>query len=114
MISVAHKISSKILYLNSFTRIELLLSSQTRLQECLKERAEILQALELAERNRKHEHERSIKARLSWNQRKKELEEELRRTKGQLKDTKKKQEVHRFLTACIIQRWKHYKNIILK
>ncbi|XP_053096994.1 calcium-binding and coiled-coil domain-containing protein 1 isoform X3 [Pangasianodon hypophthalmus] len=65
---------------------------QSRLQECLKERAELLQALETAERSREHERECSHRTREAWEQRSKELEEELRHTREQMEDMKKKQE----------------------
>ncbi|MCJ8741922.1 hypothetical protein PDJAM_G00076320 [Pangasius djambal] len=65
---------------------------QSRLQECLKERAELLQALETAERSREHERECSHRTREAWEQRSKELEQELRHTREQMEDMKKKQE----------------------
>ncbi|XP_017342468.2 calcium-binding and coiled-coil domain-containing protein 1 [Ictalurus punctatus] len=65
---------------------------QSRLQECLKERAELLQSLEAAERSCKHERECSLRTREVWEQRSKELEEELRHTREQMEDMKKRQE----------------------
>ncbi|XP_062871224.1 calcium-binding and coiled-coil domain-containing protein 1 [Trichomycterus rosablanca] len=74
---------------------------QSRLQECLKERAEVLQALELAERNWKREQESLIRAKQAWNHRSKELEEELMHTKGQLEDMRKKEEELEALTMVL-------------
>ncbi|XP_058265839.1 calcium-binding and coiled-coil domain-containing protein 1 isoform X3 [Hemibagrus wyckioides] len=74
---------------------------QSRLQECLKERAELLQALEAAERSREHERECSNRTREVWERRSKELEEELRLTSEQMDDMKKKQEELAALTAVL-------------
>ncbi|XP_060793522.1 calcium-binding and coiled-coil domain-containing protein 1 [Neoarius graeffei] len=65
---------------------------QSRLQECLKERAELLKVLEAAERRCEHERECSQRTREVWEQRSKELEEELRHTREQMEDMKTKQE----------------------
>ncbi|KAK3519230.1 hypothetical protein QTP70_022222 [Hemibagrus guttatus] len=74
---------------------------QSRLQECLKERAELLQALEAAERSREHERECSNRTIEVWEQRSKELEEELRLTREQMEDMKKKQEELAALTEIL-------------
>ncbi|XP_060749689.1 calcium-binding and coiled-coil domain-containing protein 1 isoform X2 [Tachysurus vachellii] len=74
---------------------------QSRLQECLKERAELLQALEAAERSCEHERECSHRTREMWERRSKELEEELRLTREQMEDMKKKQEELAALTEVL-------------
>ncbi|KAL7859317.1 hypothetical protein SRHO_G00144640 [Serrasalmus rhombeus] len=86
-------------------RAELL---QGRLQECLKERAELLQALEAAERNREREQERADRARDAWEKKQRELEreisklqEELRQTREQVEEIKKKQEEMEALTEAL-------------
>ncbi|XP_022532793.2 calcium-binding and coiled-coil domain-containing protein 1 [Astyanax mexicanus] len=77
-------------------RAELL---QGRLQECLKERAELLQALEAAERSREGEQESVRRSREVWEKQQEELEreiselqEELRHSREQREELKKKQE----------------------
>ncbi|XP_027011089.2 calcium-binding and coiled-coil domain-containing protein 1 [Tachysurus fulvidraco] len=74
---------------------------QSRLQECLKERAELLLALEAAERSCEHERECSHRTREMWERRSKELEEELRLTREQMEDMKKKQEELSALTEVL-------------
>lgn len=63
----------------------------------MKERAELLQALEAAERSCEHERECSHTTREMWERRSKELEEELRLTREQMEDMKKKQEVEKLI-----------------
>ncbi|TSL61220.1 Calcium-binding and coiled-coil domain-containing protein 1 [Bagarius yarrelli] len=74
---------------------------QRRLQECLKERAELLQALEAAEKSHEHERESSHRAAEVWEQRSMELEGELRLIREQMKDMKKKQEEITALTEVL-------------
>ncbi|XP_076839780.1 calcium-binding and coiled-coil domain-containing protein 1 [Brachyhypopomus gauderio] len=71
---------------------------QSRLQECLKERAELLQALEASERGREKEREGVDALREAWERRRSQLEqevsclrEELRHTSEQVVEMKKKQ-----------------------
>ncbi|XP_051961986.1 calcium-binding and coiled-coil domain-containing protein 1 isoform X2 [Xyrauchen texanus] len=71
---------------------------QSRLQECLKERAELLKALEAADQNVDRETERREKERSSWEQHRKELErkitelkEEVRKYTVKVEEMKKKQ-----------------------
>ncbi|XP_051516995.1 calcium-binding and coiled-coil domain-containing protein 1-like isoform X2 [Myxocyprinus asiaticus] len=71
---------------------------QSRLQECLKERAELLKALEAADQNVDRETERRERDRSSWEQNRKELErniselkEEVRKYTAKLEEMKKKQ-----------------------
>ncbi|XP_046725402.1 calcium-binding and coiled-coil domain-containing protein 1 isoform X2 [Silurus meridionalis] len=66
---------------------------QSRLEECLKERADLLLALEVAERSREHERKCLERTKAAWEQRSKELEGELRHTREQMEDMKKKQEM---------------------
>uniref|UniRef100_A0A8C1IGS4 Calcium binding and coiled-coil domain 1a n=1 Tax=Cyprinus carpio TaxID=7962 RepID=A0A8C1IGS4_CYPCA len=71
---------------------------QSRLQECLKERAELLQALEVADQNMEREKGRRERDRSSWEQSRKELErkigelkEEVREYREKVEEMKKKQ-----------------------
>lgn len=71
---------------------------QSRLQECLKERAELLQALEAADQNVEREKGRRERDRGSWEHTRKELErkiddlkEEVREYREKVEDMKKKQ-----------------------
>ncbi|XP_050952082.1 calcium-binding and coiled-coil domain-containing protein 1 [Labeo rohita] len=71
---------------------------QSRLQECLKERAELLQALEAADQNVEREKSRRERDRSSWEQSRKELErkigdlkEEVREYREKVEEMKKKQ-----------------------
>ena len=93
------------------SRLSPLCVAQGRLQECLKERAELLQALEAAERSRERERERADRARDAWEKKQRELEreiselqEELRQTREQVEEMKKKQEVQNCRAAAIRQR----------
>lgn len=74
--------------------------AQGRLQECLKERAELLHVLEAAERSLENERERADKAKEAWEKKQRKLEQEisklqqeLRHTREQVEEMKKKQEV---------------------
>lgn len=86
-------------------RAELL---QGRLQECLKERAELLQALEAAERSRGRERESTERTREAWEKKQEELEreiselqEELRRSREQVEELKKKREEMESLVVSV-------------
>ncbi|XP_033486096.2 calcium-binding and coiled-coil domain-containing protein 1 isoform X2 [Epinephelus lanceolatus] len=68
-------------------RAELL---QSRLQECLRERAELLQALEAANRQREKEKEEYRRARDAWDRRRKEIESDITRLQGELKHSREK------------------------
>ncbi|KAL7398463.1 hypothetical protein ABVT39_010417 [Epinephelus coioides] len=68
-------------------RAELL---QSRLQECLRERAELLQALEVANRQREKEKEEYRRARDAWDRRRKEIESDITRLQGELKHSREK------------------------
>ncbi|XP_030624432.1 calcium-binding and coiled-coil domain-containing protein 1 [Chanos chanos] len=67
-------------------RAELL---QHRLQECLKERVELLHALEVADSNRERERERSERARDAWEQTRRELEKQISNLKEEVKQKEK-------------------------
>ncbi|KAF5897449.1 calcium-binding and coiled-coil domain-containing protein 1-like, partial [Clarias magur] len=82
---------------------------QSRLQECLKERAELLQALEAAEKSRDRERECSSRSREVWEQRSKELEEELGHIREHMGDMKKKQEE----TAVLCEAQQEEKQLLL-
>lgn len=68
-------------------RAELL---QSRLQECLRERAELLQVQEAANRKREKEKEEYKKAREAWERRCKELENDITRMQEELKQNQEK------------------------
>ncbi|XP_012697162.2 calcium-binding and coiled-coil domain-containing protein 1 [Clupea harengus] len=77
-------------------RAELL---QSRLQECLKERGELLQALEAADRIREREKDRSGRVKESWERVRRQLErdladlkEELGQSQEEVEEMKRKQE----------------------
>lgn len=74
--------------------------SQSRLQECLKERGELLQALEAADRIREREKDRSGRVKESWERVRRQLErdladlkEELGQSQEEVEEMKRKQEV---------------------
>ncbi|XP_059188439.1 calcium-binding and coiled-coil domain-containing protein 1 [Centropristis striata] len=71
-------------------RAELL---QSRLQECLRERAELLQAQEAANRQREKEKEEYRKAREVWDRRRKGLESDIARLQEELKQSREKMEL---------------------
>ncbi|XP_042347659.1 calcium-binding and coiled-coil domain-containing protein 1 isoform X2 [Plectropomus leopardus] len=68
-------------------RAELL---QSRLQECLRERAELLQAQEVANRQREKEKEEYKRAREAWDRRRKGIESDLARLQEELKQSQEK------------------------
>ncbi|XP_062397207.1 calcium-binding and coiled-coil domain-containing protein 1 [Sardina pilchardus] len=70
-------------------RAELL---QSRLQECLKERGELLQALESADRGRERERERSERAREAWERARRLLESDLASLKKELRHSREEME----------------------
>ncbi|XP_029291555.1 calcium-binding and coiled-coil domain-containing protein 1 isoform X1 [Cottoperca gobio] len=70
-------------------RAELL---QSRLQECLRERAELLQALEAAKRQEEKEMEGYKRAREAWDRRRKGLESDISRLQDELKQSQEKVE----------------------
>ncbi|XP_029995765.1 calcium-binding and coiled-coil domain-containing protein 1 isoform X2 [Sphaeramia orbicularis] len=70
-------------------RAELL---QSRLQECLRERAELLQLQEAASRQREREKQEYKRAREAWERQRKELEIDIFRLREELKQTQEKME----------------------
>lgn len=68
-------------------RAELL---QSRLQECLRERAELLQAQEEANRQREKEKEEFKRAREAWDRRRKGIESDIARLQEELNQSQKK------------------------
>ncbi|XP_023280911.1 calcium-binding and coiled-coil domain-containing protein 1-like [Seriola lalandi dorsalis] len=68
-------------------RAELL---QSRLQECLRERAELLQVQEVANRQREKEKEEYKRAREAWDRQRKELESDIDRLQEELKQSREK------------------------
>ncbi|XP_046896652.1 calcium-binding and coiled-coil domain-containing protein 1 isoform X1 [Hypomesus transpacificus] len=70
-------------------RAELL---QSRLQECLRERAELLQGREAADRMREREKERHERAREAWERGRHELESSLARLNEELRESREKRE----------------------
>lgn len=78
----------------------MLLCLKIRLQECLQERAELLQAHEAANRQREKEKMEYKRAREAWERRRRELESEISRLQRelnhnfkQIQDMERKQEV---------------------
>ncbi|KAF1390477.1 hypothetical protein PFLUV_G00058480 [Perca fluviatilis] len=70
-------------------RAELL---QSRLQECLRERAELLQAQEAANRQREKEKEEYKRAREAWDRRRKGLESDIANLQEEMKQSREKVE----------------------
>ncbi|XP_012991957.4 calcium-binding and coiled-coil domain-containing protein 1 isoform X2 [Esox lucius] len=70
-------------------RAELL---QSRLQECLRERAELLHAREAAERMKEREKERHGRAREAWDREREELERNIGELKGELQQSRDRME----------------------
>ncbi|KAF7662736.1 hypothetical protein LDENG_00227290 [Lucifuga dentata] len=70
-------------------RAELL---QSRLQDCLRERAELLQLQEAANRQREREKEEYKRTREAWERRHKELENDITGLQDELKESQKKME----------------------
>ncbi|XP_034393056.1 calcium-binding and coiled-coil domain-containing protein 1 [Cyclopterus lumpus] len=68
-------------------RAELL---QGRLQECLRERAELLQAQEAANRQREKDQEQDKRAREAWDRRRRGLESDMARLQEELKQSREK------------------------
>ncbi|XP_054465658.1 calcium-binding and coiled-coil domain-containing protein 1 [Anoplopoma fimbria] len=68
-------------------RAELL---QGRLQECLRERAELLQAQEVANRQREKDQEEYRRAREAWDRRRRGLESDIARLEEELKQSREK------------------------
>ncbi|KPP73546.1 calcium-binding and coiled-coil domain-containing protein 1-like [Scleropages formosus] len=61
---------------------------QTRLEECLQERSELLQAKEAAERGRRQEREQREKAQKEWGRVREELEGDVHELKGKLRQSR--------------------------
>uniref|UniRef100_A0A8C9S5I2 Calcium binding and coiled-coil domain 1b n=1 Tax=Scleropages formosus TaxID=113540 RepID=A0A8C9S5I2_SCLFO len=61
---------------------------QTRLEECLQERSELLQAKEVAERGRRQEREQREKAQKEWGRVREELEGDVHELKGKLRQSR--------------------------
>ncbi|XP_040008107.1 calcium-binding and coiled-coil domain-containing protein 1 [Xiphias gladius] len=88
-------------------RAELL---QSRLQECLRERAELLQLQEATNRQREKEREEYKRAREAWDRQCKELEndidrlhEELKQSQEKIKEIERKQKVEQALGESLAQ-----------
>ncbi|XP_065141405.1 calcium-binding and coiled-coil domain-containing protein 1 isoform X2 [Paramisgurnus dabryanus] len=65
---------------------------QSRLQDCLKERADLLQALEAADQNMARERDKSEKDRSFWEQSHKEMEQKISGLKEEVREYKEKVE----------------------
>lgn len=65
-------------------------SCQSRLQECLRERAELLQVQEAANRQREKEKVEYKRAREAWDRRHRELEGDIARLQEELKQSQEK------------------------
>lgn len=65
-------------------------SSQSRLQECLRERAELLQVQEAANKQREKEKREYKRGREAWDRRCKELESDITRLQEELKQSQEK------------------------
>lgn len=65
-------------------------SSQSRLQECLRERAELLQVQEAANKQREKEKREYKRGREAWDRRCKELESDIIRLQEELKQSREK------------------------
>lgn len=69
-----------------------MVSCQSRLQECLRERAELLQVQEAANRQREKEKGEYKRTREAWDRRRKELEYDIARLQEELKQSREKME----------------------
>ncbi|XP_008317120.1 calcium-binding and coiled-coil domain-containing protein 1 [Cynoglossus semilaevis] len=83
---------------------------QSRLQECLQERAELLQVQEVEQKHRRREREEHNKIKESWDRRRKELEsdilllqEELEHSLEKIKERQIQQKEEQFLRESLLQ-----------